>query len=86
MAILPVASTAPCVNIPDWFIKEGGELCLSESRLGFSILRYWPHFVTEEGNDVSHLTTGVLYVLAYIWNVHFLNVYFVSNLRKCSAL
>lgn len=53
MAILPVPATAPCVNVPDWFIKEGGELCISESGLGFSVLRYWPHFVTEVGNDVS---------------------------------
>lgn len=52
MAILPVPSTAPCVNVPDWFIKEGGELCISESRLGFSTLRYWPHFLTEIGNEV----------------------------------
>ncbi|ODM95808.1 Pre-mRNA-processing factor 39 [Orchesella cincta] len=51
MAILPVPSTAPCVNVPDWFVKEGGELCLSESRLGFSILRYWPNFLEGEVHE-----------------------------------
>ncbi|CAL8100667.1 unnamed protein product [Orchesella dallaii] len=48
MAILPVPSTAPCVNVPEWFVKEGGELCLSESRMGYSILRYWPNFLTDQ--------------------------------------
>ncbi len=41
---------APCVNVPEWFVKEGGELCLSDTKNGLSILRYWPKFLSEKGN------------------------------------
>ena len=30
---------APCVNVPEWFVKEGGELCLSDTENGVSIIR-----------------------------------------------
>ena len=30
---------APCVNVPEWFVKEGGELCLSDTANGLSIIR-----------------------------------------------
>ena len=30
---------APCVNVPEWFIREGGELCLSDTSNGTSIIR-----------------------------------------------
>ncbi len=29
----------PCVNVPEWFVREGGELCLSESGNGTSVIR-----------------------------------------------
>jgi len=40
----------PCVNVPEWFVKEGGELCLSDTKNGLSIIRYWPKFLSERGN------------------------------------
>ncbi len=43
---------SPCVNVPEWFVKEGGELCLSETSNGMSILRYWPKFLSEKGNNL----------------------------------
>jgi len=42
----------PCVNVPEWFIREGGELCLSDTANGTSIIRYWPKFLSEKGNDL----------------------------------
>jgi hypothetical protein len=30
----------PCVNVPEWFVREGGELCLSESGNGTSVIRW----------------------------------------------
>ncbi len=41
---------APCVNVPEWFVKEGGELCLSDTKNGLSTIRYWPKFLSEKGN------------------------------------
>lgn len=38
-----------CVNVPDWLVRDGGELVLSESTRGVSIIRYWPAFMTEKG-------------------------------------
>ena len=46
----PAAS--PCINVPEWFVREGGELCLSESAHGVSVIRYWPKFLSEKGNDL----------------------------------
>merc|ERR1719341_1930694 len=46
----PAAS--PCINVPEWFVREGGELCLSESPNGMSVIRYWPKFLSEKGNDL----------------------------------
>ena len=46
----PAAS--PCINVPEWFVREGGELCLSESAHGVSMIRYWPKFLSEKGNDL----------------------------------
>ena len=43
---------APCVNVPEWFVKEGGELCLSDTKNGLSIIRYWPKFLSEKGNHL----------------------------------
>ena len=43
---------SPCVNVPEWFVKEGGELCLSETGNGMSVLRYWPKFLSEKGNHL----------------------------------
>jgi len=43
---------SPCVNVPEWFIREGGELCLSDTANGSSIIRYWPKFLSEKGNDL----------------------------------
>jgi hypothetical protein len=43
---------SPCVNVPEWFVKEGGELCLSETANGMSVLRYWPKFLSEKGNHL----------------------------------
>ena len=31
---------SPCVNVPEWFVREGGELCLSESGNGTSVIRW----------------------------------------------
>jgi len=45
-------SASPCVNVPEWFVREGGELCLSESSNGMSVIRYWPKFLSEKGNDL----------------------------------
>ena len=36
----------------DRFVREGGELCLSESTHGASVIRYWPKFLSEKGNDL----------------------------------
>ncbi|KAK7071105.1 PRP39 pre-mRNA processing factor 39 [Halocaridina rubra] len=41
-----------CVNVPDWLIKEGGELRLSDTNNGTSIIRYWPSFMTTQGHPV----------------------------------
>ena len=30
---------SPCVNVPEWFVKEGGELCLSDTSNGMSVIR-----------------------------------------------
>jgi len=30
---------SPCVNVPEWFVREGGELCLSDTANGTSIIR-----------------------------------------------
>nr|XP_045598774.1 uncharacterized protein LOC123758422 [Procambarus clarkii] len=38
-----------CVNVPDWLIQDGGELCLSDTERGISLIRYWPNFMTEKG-------------------------------------
>ena len=46
----PAAS--PCINVPEWFVREGGELCLSESANGVSVIRYWPKFLSEKGKDL----------------------------------
>jgi len=43
---------SPCVNVPEWFVREGGELCLSDTANGTSIIRYWPKFLSEKGNDL----------------------------------
>ena len=40
------------VNVPEWFVKEGGELCLSDTENGLSIIRYWPKFLSEKGNTL----------------------------------
>ena len=45
-------SASPCVNVPEWFVREGGELCLSESSNDMSVVRYWPKFLSEKGNDL----------------------------------
>ena len=45
-------SVSPCVNVPEWFVREGGELCLSETAHGTSVIRYWPKFLSEKGNDL----------------------------------
>ncbi len=45
--------SSPCVNVPEWFVKEGGELCLSDTAAnGMSMLRYWPKFLSEKGNHL----------------------------------
>jgi len=33
-------------------VKEGGELCLSDTNNGTSVLRYWPKFLSERGNTM----------------------------------
>ena len=43
---------SPCVNVPDWFVNEGGELCLSDTSNGTSVIRYWPKFLSEKGNQL----------------------------------
>jgi hypothetical protein len=45
-------SVSPCVNVPEWFVREGGELCLSETKAGMSVIRYWPKFLSEKGNEL----------------------------------
>ena len=45
-------SQSPCVNVPEWFVREGGELCLSSTAHGESVIRYWPKFLSEKGNDL----------------------------------
>lgn len=44
--------TSPCVNVPEWFVKEGGELCLSDTANGMSRIRYWPKFLSDKGNHL----------------------------------
>ncbi|CAG0884593.1 unnamed protein product [Cyprideis torosa] len=46
----PPASDQNVLNIPDWFVKDGGELLISETSNGRSILRYWPRFFNDRGN------------------------------------
>ncbi|XP_018018000.1 uncharacterized protein LOC108674549 isoform X2 [Hyalella azteca] len=41
----------PCVNVPEWLIKEGGELRLSSTAAGNSVIRYWPSYMTVEGSQ-----------------------------------
>ncbi|CAL4082677.1 unnamed protein product, partial [Meganyctiphanes norvegica] len=41
-----------CMNVPDWLVQEGGELRLSETDVGVSVIRYWPHYMTDNGNMV----------------------------------
>ena len=43
---------SPCVNVPEWFVKEGGELCLSDTANGMSRIRYWPKFLSDKGNHL----------------------------------
>ena len=43
---------SPCVNVPEWFVKEGGELCLSDTEKGMSVIRYWPKFLSDKGNHL----------------------------------
>ncbi|CAB4053989.1 PRPF39 [Lepeophtheirus salmonis] len=43
---------SPCVNVPEWFIKDGGELCLSDTSNGISVIRYWPKFLSDKGNHL----------------------------------
>ena len=43
---------SPCVNVPEWFVKGGGELCLSDTANGVSIIRYWPKFLSSKGNHL----------------------------------
>lgn len=43
---------SPCVNVPEWFVKEGGELCLSDTGNGMSVIRYWPKFLSDKGNHL----------------------------------
>ena len=52
ISILANPQKAPCVNVPEWFVKEGGELCLSDTENGLSIIRYWPKFLSEKGNTL----------------------------------
>ncbi|XP_037071445.1 pre-mRNA-processing factor 39-like [Pollicipes pollicipes] len=40
---------ASCVNVPEWLVREGGELCLSETDGGVSLIRYWPRFMNDCG-------------------------------------
>lgn len=42
-------STSPCVNVPDWFVRVGGDLRISESEEGWSLLRLWPNFLSDTG-------------------------------------
>lgn len=41
------------LNVPEWFVREGGEFILGESPGGKANLRYWPKFVTDHGHAVS---------------------------------
>ena len=41
------------VNVPEWLVKEGGELRLSSTSSGNSVIRYWPSYMTVEGSRVS---------------------------------
>ena len=43
---------SPCVNVPEWFVKDGGELCLSDTANGMSVIRYWPKFLSSKGNGL----------------------------------
>ena len=36
-----------CFNVPQWFVEEGGEMCLSDTKNGLSIIYYWPKFFCE---------------------------------------
>ena len=42
-----------CTNVPDWLMKEGGELLLSETENGPSRIRYWPNFMNAKSVQVS---------------------------------
>jgi len=52
VTMLAIPSTVPSVNVPEAFVEQGGELCISETFRGFSILRFWPNFTLGvEEND-----------------------------------
>ncbi|MPC51986.1 hypothetical protein E2C01_045845 [Portunus trituberculatus] len=63
-----------CHNVPPWLVQDGGELILSETARGVSVIRYWPNFMTEKGEKVSiWVFWGVLrYILVFLgafWGV-----------------
>ena len=70
----PAAS--PCINVPEWFVREGGELCLSETANGTSVIRYWPKFLSEKGKTWQKSCTLISYL-----NL-FLSIYNCSNSMK----
>ena len=58
----PDATASPCLNVPDWFVQDGGELVISETATGTSILRYWPRFMTDKGSNVIPVTHSGLHL------------------------
>ena len=48
----PLHENCDTVNVPEWLVKEGGELRLSSTASGNSVIRYWPSYMTLQGSQV----------------------------------
>ncbi|XP_071545465.1 uncharacterized protein [Panulirus ornatus] len=71
-----------CINVPEWLVEDGGELCLSDTERGVSVIRFWPNFMTDQGEKVSFcydffkIKTGSLNML------HLIILCFLSRLIR----
>ncbi|KAF2364704.1 Alpha-ketoglutarate-dependent dioxygenase AlkB-like [Trinorchestia longiramus] len=48
---LNLPDSSNTVNVPEWLVKEGGELRLSSTASGNSVIRYWPSYMTVQGSQ-----------------------------------
>ncbi|XP_065568654.1 uncharacterized protein LOC136032299 isoform X2 [Artemia franciscana] len=42
-------SYSPCINVPDWFVSNGGKIIISQSPEGISSISFSPKFLTDHG-------------------------------------